>query len=132
MYSPTLVFCKKRMPPVIKNIVKMIVIMFDCKGVIVCDKMEELKIPLVLKIIDENVDGNAENKRFNPIEAINLFALNFAIKKEKNPVMIIERIMVKIKLNIIEDVNSKNAKNKKAEKLTIPSRKSARLPVNSE
>ena len=107
----------------------MIVIMFDCKGVIVCDKMEELKIPLVLKIIDENVD---ENKRFNPIEAINLFALNFAIKKEKNPVMIIERIMVKIKLNVIEDVNSKNAKNKKAEKLTIPSRKSARLPVNSE
>ena len=102
------------------------------EGVIFCDKIVELRIPLVLKKIEEKVDGRAENKRFNPIEAINLFALNFAIKKEKNPVMIIERIMVKIKLNVIEDVNSKNAKNKKAEKLTIPSRKSARLPVNSE
>ena len=102
------------------------------EGVIFCDKIVELIIPLVLKKIEEKVDGRAENNKFNPIDAINLFELNFDIKKEKNPVIMIEDKSVKIILKKIEEVSLKNKKNINAEKLTIPSRKSARLPVNSE
>ena len=80
------------------------------EGVIFCDKIVELRIPLVLKKIEEKVDGRAENNKFNPIDAINLFELNFDIKKEKNPVIMIEDKSGKFEwtarvLNINKDYN---------------------------
>ena len=106
--------------------------MFEKSGEISVWNSDEVKIPLVLKKIEEKTDGNAEKRRFIPIAAMNLFALNFSIVHEKTAVSKIEVKIVKIKLRQNDFVIEKKRKNKKAAKLTIPSKKRAKVPVNSE
>lgn len=106
--------------------------MFEKSGEISVWSSDEVKIPLVLKKIEEKTDGNAEKRRFIPIAAMNLFALNFSIVHEKTAVSKIEVKIVKIKLRQNDFVIEKKRKNKKAAKLTIPSKKRAKVPVNSE
>ena len=106
--------------------------MFEESGDISVWRSDEFKIPLVLKITEEKVDGNAEKSKFIPIAAMNLFALKVSITQEIIIVSIIEVKIVIIKLNKKDFVSVKNRKKRNAERLTIPSKKRAKVPVNSE
>ena len=106
--------------------------MFEESGDISVWRSDEFKIPLVLKITEEKVDGNAEKSKFIPIDAMNLFALKVSIIQEIIIVSVIEVKIVIIKLNKKDFVSVKNRKKRNAERLTIPSKKRAKVPVNSE
>lgn len=73
--------CKNRKAAATTTIVKIIENTRTLKRL--KEKAGEVRTPRLPNINEERHDGSAENKRFNAIPAMNLFALKLSIKSEK-------------------------------------------------